>query len=65
MLHVPRSEPARLSERSVVDATSDFLPTTPLDPRYLKWLTTKSERLPERPPSYLAARRWAGPRLSA
>jgi hypothetical protein len=46
---------ARVPDRNVVDAAQAFLPATPLDPRYLEWLATKSEQLPQRPPSYLDA----------
>jgi hypothetical protein len=45
----------RVPDRNVVDAAQAFLPATPLDPRYLEWLATKSEQLPQRPPSYLDA----------
>jgi hypothetical protein len=55
-----RKEWAREPDRSVVDAAHEFLPATPLDPDYLEWLATQSERLPQRPPSYFDPRpRWA------
>ena len=41
MLHEARNERVRASDRDVVDATHDFLPATPLDPRYLEWLAAR------------------------
>ena len=60
MLHEVRKDRVRVPDRSVVDAAHDFLPETPLDPDYLEWLATKSEKLPRRPASYAEAPpRWA------
>jgi hypothetical protein len=54
MFDEARNERVRMPGRDVVRAAYEFLPATPLDPHYLGWLATHCERLPEKPPSYLA-----------
>jgi len=52
MLHEARDQGVRVPDQNVVDAAHEFLPDTPLDPHYIEWLATKSDRFPERPPGY-------------